>query len=119
MSPLELAAKRTASPGGTPLVQVGSIEPITLDAVAVDGAVVVDGPVIGLVDELDDPSPGHMSDHPTALTATTSTSVETKPIFGSLEERFVKRSSTPQAESSGDEMVIDDADEDKENINKP
>ncbi len=80
------------------------------------------GPVIGLVDELDDPSPGHMSDHPTALSATTTTTpggtekAETKPIFGSLEERFVKSSESARIEA--DNMAVDEADEDKENINK-
>ncbi len=122
MSPLELASKRPSTPGGTRLAQVGSLESIALDAVAVAGAVVVVGPVIGLVDELDDPSPGHMSDHPTALSATTTTTpggtkkAETKPIFGSLEERFVKSSESARIEA--DNMAVDEADEDKENINK-
>ncbi|KAG6896129.1 hypothetical protein C0992_010170 [Termitomyces sp. T32_za158] len=62
---------------------------------------------LGLVDELDDPSPGHMSDHPTALTSTTST--DTKSSFGSLEQRFVKGESE---QASSDNMVVH---EDKEN----
>ena len=85
--------------------------PVEALAIAVEGGPVTDGPVIGLVDELDDPSPGHMSDHPTALTSTTSTTAEPvanvtpvvnstststvnapgKPLFGgSLQDRFVK-----------------------------
>lgn len=47
---------------------------------------------IGLVDELDDPKPGHLADHPTALT--TATSAAPPP---SLSERFVK-SSSPEPE---------------------
>ncbi|KAL0947058.1 hypothetical protein HGRIS_013199 [Hohenbuehelia grisea] len=47
---------------------------------------------LGLVDELDDPSPGHLSDHPTALSSVTTISAgsNTKPPVTSLEERFVK-----------------------------
>ncbi|KAI0950632.1 hypothetical protein AcV7_009033 [Taiwanofungus camphoratus] len=44
--------------------------------------------VLGLVDEMDDPSPGHLSEHPRAISSTTT--VDTKPLHGSLEERFVK-----------------------------
>lgn len=66
-----------------------------------------------MVDEMDDPRPGHLSDHPTALsavtdlsgehfnsqsesTSTTSTSASqsntptSRPLFGSLEQRFVR-----------------------------
>jgi serine/threonine-protein phosphatase 4 regulatory subunit 2 len=67
---------------------------------------------LGLVDELDDPSPGHMSDHPTALTSVTTTSDSSgrRPFLGSLEQRFVKS----QDEQGGNEedMLLD---EDKEN----
>ncbi|EKM83031.1 hypothetical protein AGABI1DRAFT_125508 [Agaricus bisporus var. burnettii JB137-S8] len=68
---------------------------------------------LGMVDEMDDPGPGHLSDHPTALsavtelsgehfnsqpesTSTTSTSASqsntstSRPLFGSLEQRFVR-----------------------------
>ncbi|KAF8631436.1 hypothetical protein AX17_005113 [Amanita inopinata Kibby_2008] len=46
---------------------------------------------LGLIDELDDPSPGHMSDRPTALTSvTTVTETGARPLIGSLEDRFVK-----------------------------
>ena len=44
-----------------------------------------EGKAIGLVDELDDPSPGHLSAHPHALSATTTVS-DPPP----LAERFVK-----------------------------
>jgi serine/threonine-protein phosphatase 4 regulatory subunit 2 len=83
---------------------------------------------LGLVDELDDPAPGHMSDHPTALTTTTTVGPETgaRPLFGSLEERFVKpegEGSQPEAgnaqaeQTPGDQFAMElDADnEDKEN----
>ncbi|TFK42967.1 PPP4R2-domain-containing protein [Crucibulum laeve] len=66
---------------------------------------------LGLVDELDDPSPGHMSDHPTPLSSVTSLSSETstpesRPLFASLEQRFVK--SEGSAEADSDNMVLDD-----------
>lgn len=76
---------------------------------------------LGLVDELDDPRPGHMSDHPTPLTAvTTLPAYEPKPFLGSLEQRFVKAdelSASLQTVASGiqgdgDPMELD---EDKEN----
>ena len=88
--------------------------PVEALAIAVEGDPIADGPVIGLVDELDDPSPGHMSEHPTALTSTASTTTGPvanvtpvvnsrgtgainapgRPMFGgSLQERFVKAAS--------------------------
>jgi serine/threonine-protein phosphatase 4 regulatory subunit 2 len=47
---------------------------------------------LGLVDELDDPRPGHMSDHPTALSAVTTIDdgKDGTPIVQSLESRFIK-----------------------------
>lgn len=50
---------------------------------------------MGLVDELDDPSPGHLSDHPQALSSTT-TVVETKKPVASLGDRFVRSSVEPE-----------------------
>lgn len=44
---------------------------------------------LGMVDELDDPNPGHMSDGPTPLTIAGGA----KPFLGSLQERFVKSES--------------------------
>ncbi|EGN95362.1 hypothetical protein SERLA73DRAFT_186278 [Serpula lacrymans var. lacrymans S7.3] len=69
---------------------------------------------LGLVDELDDPNPGHMSDHPTALTAVTT--VTPQPFLGSLEQRFVKAEGGPgtQEGESRTDMAVDGAD-DKEN----
>ena len=60
---------------------------------------------LGLVDELDDPSPGHLSDRPKALSSTT------RPLFSSLEDRFIKAEG--DGEGSGGN-IVDDAD-DKEN----
>ncbi|KAJ2917201.1 hypothetical protein MD484_g3177, partial [Candolleomyces efflorescens] len=49
---------------------------------------------IGLVDELDDPSPGHMSEAPTPLTTIAAAEKNKgKPLFGSLQDRFVKSES--------------------------
>ena len=64
---------------------------------------------LGLVDELDDPSPGHLSDHPHALSATTT--VTSKPK-GSLEERFVKGedmepSVPPESEGSTEVAAVE------------
>lgn len=65
---------------------------------------------IGLVDELDDPGPGHMSEHPTAITAVTTT--RRRPFIESLESRFVRGGE--EDGQGGTVMVVDDAD-DKEN----
>ncbi|RXW21002.1 hypothetical protein EST38_g4850 [Candolleomyces aberdarensis] len=59
---------------------------------------------IGLVDELDDPSPGHMSEVPTPLTAIAAGKKKGKPIFGSLKDRFVK-SEIEGGESSSEEKA--------------
>jgi len=70
------------------------------------------------VDELDDPSPGHMSDHPTALSSVTSIdgSSHLRPFLGSLEQRFVKAEDTMDTTSNGQvESNHMDIDEDKEN----
>lgn len=46
-----------------------------------------EGPVgLGMVDELDDPKPGHTSETPKPLTI----AAGAKPFLGSLEDRFVK-----------------------------
>ena len=114
-----------------------SPEPMKLGGNSATGSTPVptEGPVIGLVDELDDPKPGHMSDRPHALTSTTSTpsespamgatpatSVDSKPMFGgSLSERFVKSSEDiNKTESDGgeDSMAVDEGDADKENVPK-
>ncbi|KIJ16883.1 hypothetical protein PAXINDRAFT_10595 [Paxillus involutus ATCC 200175] len=67
---------------------------------------------IGLVDELDDPSPGHMSDHPTAISSVTT--VVSRPFLETLGSRFVRGSEDQTAMEREREMVVDDVD-DKEN----
>lgn len=66
--------------------------------------------VIGLVDELDDPGPGHMSEHPTAITSVTTT--RSRPFIESLENRFVRGGE--EDGEGGTVMAVDDTD-DKEN----
>jgi serine/threonine-protein phosphatase 4 regulatory subunit 2 len=87
-SPFELAATRR--PSGTH---------DDLERPAIDLSATRHG--IGLVDELDDPMPGHLADHPTPLTTVTSAGPP------SLGERFVK-STIPGPES---EQVVRDAPE--------
>jgi serine/threonine-protein phosphatase 4 regulatory subunit 2 len=69
---------------------------------------------LGLVDELDDPSPGHLSDHLTALSSVTTVSDGTgsRPFLQSLEQRFVKSGAEPPEQRAMDNMIVDD---DKEN----
>lgn len=83
--------------------------PLALDSGAPD-----DFKALGLVDELDDPRPGHLSDHPTPLSAVTTLP---KPFTGSLEQRFVKANEGDATvdlgiQGGGDAMELD---EDKEN----
>jgi len=74
----------------------------------------LDPRVLGLVDELDDPSPGHLSDHPTALSSVTTVSDGSgpRPFLDSLEQRFVTSGVEPPEQSGLDSMMVDD---DKEN----
>ncbi|KAI8998587.1 PPP4R2-domain-containing protein [Trametes punicea] len=73
--------------------------------------------VLGLVDELDDPRPGHLSDHIEPISATTTV----RSIHPSLEERFVKSTTEDGAGSeggggeTGDVPMGQDDDEGKEN----
>ena len=130
MSPLQLATTALAA---TPdELRLG-------DGVTDSGEPIIDGPVIGLVDELDDPGPGHMSERPTALTAVTSTAPEAAenteesergssnedaegakaPLIGSLEERFVKAEEATSGKQTDAPMAVEEPDEDKENVPKP
>jgi len=75
----------------------------------------VEQKALGLVDEMDDPSPGHLSEHPQALSATTTTTptpmptttptrpmaVTTKSLQGSLQERFVKAKTSHEGVEEG------------------
>ncbi|GBE81926.1 PPP4R2-domain-containing protein [Sparassis latifolia] len=53
---------------------------------------------LGLVDEMDDPGPLHLSDHPHPLSSTTT--ISPQPLHSSLGERFV-RAKTEEHESGG------------------
>lgn len=96
--------------------------PLALAAIATGNE--IDEKVLGLVDELDDPSPGHLSDHLQPISSTT-TSTESKPILPSLGDRFVSSSTETDNPSSSrfqgrdgsddEKMQIDDDSEDKEN----
>lgn len=91
---------KSRSPPPSPLA-LGAIDP---------GGIVPDQKALGMVDELDDPSPGHMSEHPTALSSvTTTTTVGSRPFLGSLEQRFTKAEGL-----DGDAMAVDET-ENKEN----
>ncbi|KDQ60759.1 hypothetical protein JAAARDRAFT_31731 [Jaapia argillacea MUCL 33604] len=99
-SPLALAA--AGEPGQTPK-----------DTPAMLGPHDTDQKALGLVDELDDPSPGHMSDHPTALSAVTDLQDGSRPLIGSLGERSVRSTDAGDAGQGSDDMELDDTD--KEN----
>ena len=92
--------------------------PLALPATVAGGVTAAeesaDVKALGLVDELDDPSPGHLSDHIEPISATTT--VESRPLHGTLQERFVKAATEQEgeAESSGDVPMAQE-DEAKEN----
>jgi len=99
--------------------------PLTLNPSVPGGEGTPDIKAIGLVDEFDDPRPGHMSDHPTALTSVTTLPESTlgpqsRPFLGSLDQRFVKAEDQmdtsglpPAPMAASDSMELDD---DKENV---
>ena len=79
---------------------------------------------LGLVDELDDPNPGHLSERPTALTSVTSIGGSSGVI--SLEDRFVRASEDEregepemkrqrEEEDHSTDSLLDERDGDKEN----
>jgi serine/threonine-protein phosphatase 4 regulatory subunit 2 len=97
---------KSCSPPPSPLALIGSGRVVPGD--------LLEQKALGLVDELDDPSPGHMSEHPTALSSvTTMTTPRSRPFLGSLEQRFTKGEDETAA-AQGEPMVVDEA-EDKEN----
>ncbi|KAG6865030.1 hypothetical protein C0991_005576 [Blastosporella zonata] len=96
---------KSRSPPPSPLALAAS-------AVGADHPEPLEPRALGLVDELDDPSPGHMSDHPTALTSTTSGTSTRRPFLGTLEQRFVKSKGETNEQAASDNMMVD---EDKEN----
>ncbi|EIW85049.1 hypothetical protein CONPUDRAFT_69976 [Coniophora puteana RWD-64-598 SS2] len=92
--------------------------PLTLNAIdAINSVEAIDdvqNKAIGLVDELDDPSPGHMSDHPTALSAVTT--VVSHPFLETLETRFVKAEGDEKDLNAKSDTEMEEVD-DKENRN--
>jgi serine/threonine-protein phosphatase 4 regulatory subunit 2 len=77
---------------------------------------------LGLVDELDDPNPGHLSNRPTALTSVTSIGGTSGAI--SLEDRFIRGSDERDGEletkrkredDHSTDSMVDERDGDKEN----
>jgi len=94
-------ARRSSSrsPPPSPLVLPAMEAGGTATALPHAGAEGAEQKALGLVDELDDPSPGHLSEHPQPLSATTT--MATKPLHGSLEERFVKA----KTEHTGGEVL--------------
>ena len=72
---------------------------------------------LGLVDELDDPKPGHLSDHIEPISSTTT--MGSRPLHGTLEERFVKGSSetagAKEESEPSDVVMASEEDEGKEN----
>lgn len=119
---------RSPPPSPLSLPAIGSIS---------DGHVqALETKALGLVDEMDDPGPGHLSDHPTPISAVTElggehynpssvstpastpssvvnqsapTASTSRPLFGSLDQRFVRSGLMGPA---SDTMMVDD---DKEN----
>lgn len=98
--------------------------PLVLPETIVGGVSAAEGGAgpkgIGLVDELDDPSPGHLSDHIEPISSTTT--VTTRPIQASLEQRFVKSTTEGGGTNesgitggSGEVPMVQDEDEGKEN----
>ncbi|KAH9842592.1 PPP4R2-domain-containing protein [Rhodofomes roseus] len=96
-------ARRSSSrsPPPSPLVLPAIQSGGTATALPHAGAEGAAPQALGLVDELDDPSPGHLSEHPQALSATTN--VTSKPLFGSLEERFTKAETDAEGSAVGPE----------------
>ncbi|KAI0306651.1 PPP4R2-domain-containing protein [Multifurca ochricompacta] len=105
------------SPPPSPLNLNGTEAGITLDPDALG----MEPRELGLVDELDDPNPGHLSDRPTALTSVTSIGGSSGVI--SLEDRFVRASDEggdpemkqQQGVDGSMGTMLDERDGDKEN----
>lgn len=110
----EDARERSKSP--TPLHLDNSLAPGDASPNALGGP-----KALGLVDELDTPAPGHMSNHPMPLTATTDLPSATP---RTLEDRFVKAKedsppSTSESESgsvSGDDRADEKIHDRKEKV---
>ncbi len=103
---------RSPPPSPLALTALGGGATATLQA-EVEGA---EPKALGLVDELDDPNPEHLSDHLQPLSSTTT--VDPKPIPGSLESRFVRVTTeggnNEETRGGSEQMAIDER-ENKEN----
>lgn len=97
-------ARRSASrsPPPSPLVlpamSVTSTPTIDLHA----GAEGAETKALGLVDEMDDPGPGHLSEHPQPISSTTT--VSPRPLHGSLGDRFVKAKTEGDGSAQSSEL---------------
>jgi len=83
-------ARRSASrsPPPSPLVLPAMSVTSTPTADPHAGTEGAEAKALGLVDEMDDPGPGHLSEHPQPISSTTT--VVQRPLHGSLGDRFVK-----------------------------
>lgn len=96
---------KSQSPPPSPL----ALAPAEMGGNAVSANEQIPQRMIGLVDELDDPRPGHLSDHPTAISSVTT--IGSRPFLETLETRFVRESGDKSGADEEQKMRIDEADD--------
>jgi serine/threonine-protein phosphatase 4 regulatory subunit 2 len=128
-------ARRSASRSPPPLALAPAGAPLGDPPAPADSAG-VEPRALGLVDEMDDPGPGHMSERPTALSSVTTVPDEaalppvkmeeeegedvagasapaakkSRPLFSSLKDRFVASTAEKKEEEECDKMELDEGD---------